>query len=78
MTLPGARSLRMQVSVDGERWQVVRQGINYFRDSFTGRPLVHFPSGEAVARYVRISLQETAPLHLAQVLHSAHRGHDLT
>ena len=54
-----ARSLRIQVSVDGERCQVLQQGRNFFRRSFTGCPLVHFLDSEVVTRSVRISLQET-------------------
>lgn len=62
-----ARSLRIHVSPDGSQWTLVHAGVTYFGGLWTSRPLVHFLGGEIEARFVRVSLEEDQPLHLAQV-----------
>jgi hypothetical protein len=62
-----ARTLRIELSLDGGDWQTVHRGITYFGGARTARPLIHLLNGQLRARYVRVSLEETVPLHLAQV-----------
>ena len=62
-----ARSLRLHVSLDGRNWDLVHQGVTHFGGAWTARPLVHFLDGQVKARWVRVSLDEPMPLHLAQV-----------
>jgi len=62
-----AKSLEVEVSVDGRDWVVVHAGLVVFSGGDAGAPLELPLKSTVSARYVRVSLAETDYLHLAQV-----------
>jgi len=61
-----ARTLRVEVSERGDEWTLLHAGLVHFGvddDTCLRIPL----AGQVLVRYVKISLDETAPLHLTRV-----------
>ncbi|MDP4025850.1 discoidin domain-containing protein [Methylobacterium sp. NEAU 140] len=62
-----ARSLRVEVSEDGEAWTLIHAGLTHFRARGQASPL-QLPLGGLIwARFVKVSLDERQPLVLTQV-----------
>lgn len=60
-----ARSLKVEVSCDGNNWELVHRGIAYFG---AGAVALRLPlGGRLLARYVRLSLEEKSYFHLSKV-----------
>ncbi|WP_049768176.1 discoidin domain-containing protein [Methylocella silvestris] len=62
-----ARTLKIEISHDGQNWSVIHAGIHYFSGGPTGSPLNVSLASRVSGRYVRLSLEERQALHLAQV-----------
>ncbi len=62
-----ARTLRVELAEEPGRWVLVHAGYARFGGRGHGRPLALWLGGDVRARYLRLSLGERQPLHLAQV-----------
>ncbi|WP_051953387.1 discoidin domain-containing protein [Methylocapsa aurea] len=62
-----ARTLRVQLSEDGEVWRLVHAGLAFFSGGASGPPLTLTLNGIVSARLVRLSLDEKEYFHLAKV-----------
>ena len=62
-----ARTLKVEVSTNHSDWLLVHAGVAYFSGAERGNPLDLRLESEICARFVRLSLTERQPLHLAQV-----------
>jgi len=70
-----ARTLRVEVSEDGEHWLLVHAGLSYFGDGRSKPALQLVLDGMIHARYVRLSLDERQYLHLFRVQVLARKNH---
>lgn len=62
-----SRRLRVECSLDGADWIVLHQGLSYFGTGPGGHPFRLELGGRVLARHLRLSLDEAAPLHLAGI-----------
>lgn len=62
-----AKSLRVEVSGDADRWILIHQGLAVFGSVWTGDPFTLWLKGAVAARYVRLTLDAEETLHLSQV-----------
>jgi hypothetical protein len=57
-----AKTLKIELSIDGQKWFLIHQGFNYWGDK------IEFNVNSAIsARYVKLSLEEVNYLHLSKL-----------
>jgi hypothetical protein len=62
-----ARTLKIEISDDGETWTLLHAGICHFGGGTNGAPLIIPIGGKVWARHVRLSLTGRTQFHLSQL-----------